>query len=142
LNCPFPLFSIPSGTLTAVQEKKTIQGPQPEKQLSEILEKVNLKKAKSIEEMLLLYLPFWKITLSTGEVIWIDAVQGSVAKSTIKKKIHHLPRIYRKLVLSLTLITLFTVSIQISPFLLRLLFQIGGVGLLFFFLRKEMKHAP
>jgi hypothetical protein len=124
-----------------VREKETDQGSEPEKRISMILRKAKLEKTKSIEEMLLLYLPFWKITLSTGEIIWIDAVQGRVAKTPIKKKIHHMPSIYRKLAFSITLIALFVVSIQISPFLMRLLFQIGGVGLLFYFLRKEMKYA-
>jgi hypothetical protein len=140
-STPFPLFSVPSGKLTAIGKSETLKGPEPRKKLPEIIQKAKLKDIKSMEEMLLIYLPFWKITLSTGESIWIDAVQGRIVQSPTTTAIHHKPSIYRKLVFSGVVVALFVIGIQISPFLIRLLVQMAGAGLLFFLYRKELMRA-
>ena len=140
-STPFPLFSVPSGTLTAIGEKETIKGPEPEKPLSEVLKVAKLRKAKSIEEMLLIFLPFWKITLSTGEIIWIDAVQGRVAVEPVKKKNHRMPNIYTKVLFSILLIILFFEGIVISPFLIRLFLQMVTAAAAFLFANKVVKNA-
>lgn len=138
---PFPLFSIPSGTLSAIRETETIEGPEPQKLLSEVLEKAKVKKSKSIDEMLLLFLPFWKITLSSGEIIWIEAVQGGVVASPKKKVTHHKPSIYAKLLFSLLVILMFFEGILVSPLLPRLLLQVITAGAGFFVANKVVKNA-
>lgn len=140
-DSPFPLFSIPSGTLAPIEENGPLGGTTPAKELFEILKHEKLRKVMSIEEMLLLFVPFWKITLSNGEVIWIDAVEGRAAPLPMRRRARHTPGIFRKLVLSGALIALFIIGIQIVPFPMSMLFQLGGAGLLFFLLRKEMRDA-
>jgi hypothetical protein len=140
-DAPFPFFSIPSGTLAVLAKDEPIKGPKPEKPLSEVLSRSKLKNAKSIEEMLLLFLPFWKITLSTGEVIWIDAVEGHVVAAPPRGKRRPLRDLRTPLILSLTLSILFAAGIMIPPLLLRLPVQMAIAVLGFFILRKEMKHA-
>ncbi len=138
---PFPLFSIPSGTLTVVNEKDVLKGVKPEKPLSQMLSSANLKKARTIEEMLLLFLPFWKVTLSSGEVIWVDAVEGNTILPPLKKQRAHMPLLRRRVALSILLAVLFLEGILLKPLIPRLLLQGATAGILFYFLIRERKRG-
>jgi hypothetical protein len=140
-DSPFPLFSIPSGTLTPLSEKEPPRGPQPQRQVSEILKGAKLEKTKSIEEMLLLFLPFWKVTLATGEIIWIDAVQGKVVASSAKKRAHHMPGILTRTLFSVLLLLLFVEGIVNAPLPIRLVLQMVTAGIALFIAKRVVNHA-
>ncbi|OQX51645.1 MAG: hypothetical protein B5M53_10805 [Candidatus Cloacimonas sp. 4484_209] len=82
---PFPLFSIPSGTLKPVEKDIGGKFLTPQKNLTVILDKIKKDKVKVVEEMLLLYLPFWRITISSNEIIWIDSVHGKILTQNIEE---------------------------------------------------------
>jgi hypothetical protein len=136
-NPPVFLSSIPSGSIVPLDTKETIKKRNVEKNLSEITESMKAEKVQSLEEILLLYIPFYKITLSSGEIVWIDAVQGKVRSDSVLKK---RPKTKRFTTLALTglLIALVIEGILIPLGFLRPGIQIVTAGVFFYTMKRRL----
>ncbi len=137
---PFLLFSIPSGSVVPLKKDNKEAFIKPEKNLSLILEKMKKEKARSLEEMLLLYLPFWKITISSGEIIWLDAVQGKIFASNVGREQIRTGKLL-KILFSGFFILLLIEGIAVHSNVLRFLLQgITAIGF-FYFVKKTTNSA-
>ncbi|MCK4577091.1 zinc ribbon domain-containing protein [candidate division WOR-3 bacterium] len=132
---PFFLFSIPSGSIVTLKENDKDLLMKPEKSISEILESMKKQKTLCLDEMLLLHIPFWKITISSDEIIWIDAVQGKIHSSTVLEKQKRTGR-FLKITLTTLLALLLIEGISVPQVALRLLLQFVTAGFFLFFIRK------
>ncbi len=127
---PFLLAKIPSGQILSLKHATEREFMKPERNLKTVLEMLKQKKIQSLEEILLLYIPFWKIVISSGETIWIDAVQGKIlttipAETRVRKS--------RLLALSLTGLLAFLLLEGLSIPSLAFGIAIQGVSALGFF---------
>lgn len=132
---PFLLFTIPSGSMIPMGENSKGIFVRPEKKLSLVLEKMKKERVKALEEMLLLYFPFWKVTIPSGKIIWLDAVQGKILASNIQKIQKTNARLIKTLFSGLLIVLLvegFATSSNILGFLLQGVTTIG-----FFYLMKR-----
>ncbi len=134
-STPFPLFTIPSGSMVQIKKDDKEFLVEPEKNLSVVLENLKKEKTKSLEEMLLLYLPFWKVTISSGETIWIDAVQGKVLTHTIFKIQKRTGKLLKSIFTGF-FILLLVEGIIVPSYILRFLLQ-GATALGFFYFIKS-----
>jgi hypothetical protein len=137
---PVFLTSVPSGSIIPLDTKETIKKRKVEKNLSEITESMKVEKVQSLEEILLLYIPFWMITLSSGEIVWIDAVQGKVHSDTVLKK---RPKTKRFTTLTLTglLFALVIEGILIPLSFVRPGVQIVTAGVFFYIMKRRLKDG-
>jgi hypothetical protein len=85
--------------------------------------------------MLLLYLPFWKVTISSGETIWIDAVQGKVLAHTIFKIQKRTGKLLKSIFTGF-FILLLVEGIIVPSYILRFLLQ-GATAVGFFYFIKS-----
>lgn len=131
---PFHLFSIPSASIVPIKPEEENQLPQPQKDIFSVLEELKNKGVTSVEEMLLLYIPFWKVILSNNQTIWVEATQGKILSEieSIKKDKGKLI----KIIFSGLLIFLIIEGMIIPSWILRFLLQGITTGGFFFFLTR------
>jgi uncharacterized membrane protein YobD (UPF0266 family) len=133
-STPIYLFSIPSASIVSLTPEEENHLPQPQMDIFSVLEELKGQGVKSVEEMLLLYIPFWKVTLSNSRTIWVEATQGKILseiESTTKDKGK-----FTKIIFSGLLILLFIEGIFIPSWILRFFLQGITTGGLFFFLKR------
>jgi len=136
---PFLLFTIPSGSMVPIKEDNKEIFMKSEKNVSLFLEKMKKEKAKSLGEMLLLYLPFWKITISSGETIWLDALQGKIVTSNVLKAQKRTGKLIKSLLTGF-FILLLVEGIAVSSSILRFLLQGVTAMAFFYFMRRKFNN--
>jgi len=136
---PFPFLSIPSGSMAPMGKDEKILIVKPECNLSSILEKMRRKEAKSLEEMLLIYYPFWRIKISSGETIWLDAVQGKIVSGENLKEQKDMKKFFKTILIGFFILLLIE-GIVVPSHILRILLQGATAIGFFYFARKRLNN--
>jgi|GEM_PF-6297208 len=135
---PFLLPGVPSGQILSLKNPVSNEFRKPERSLPTVIEMLKQRKISSVDELFLLYIPFWKILISSAETIWIDAVQGKILTTNLLRSQTKNNQLMTYLLIGL-FILLILEGLAVPTLAMRILFQ-GATALAFFLLVKKNKR--